>query len=219
MPTVWAAPPVAIAASRIVTTDAAVSAFVVVRSVIRAFGSLPSIPSQSLLGILPSFLELRFAGTLELHGVWLQPKWVTEIDGIAAREAIEVEAAGQADGIFLRKSPDRTYNRTPQRRKHADLYFEATDVAEGARTVKFVWKAGLRPLLTPLNTAISKYAKHLAKGAAQGAVISAAGGESPVPTTWSDFLNGAVEAATPGGSIPHQVQHVADVCGNPSGTP
>ena len=101
----------------------------------------------------------------------------------------------------------------------ADLYFEATDVAEGARTVKFVWKAGLRPLLTPLNTAISKYAKHLAKGAAQGAVISAAGGESPVPTTWSDFLNGAVEAATPGGSIPHQVQHVADVCGYPSGTP
>ncbi len=53
----------------------------------------------------------------------LEPKRVGEIDGVSAREAVEVEPAGEAEGIFLRETPDRTGSRRPERRKHAPLFF------------------------------------------------------------------------------------------------
>ncbi len=49
------------------------------------------------------------------HGT--QPKRVAEVDRVAAREAVEVEAAGEAEGIFLRETPDRTCVVRPDRRR------------------------------------------------------------------------------------------------------
>src|SRR5689334_19502443 len=56
-----------------------------------------------------------------LVGRRAQPERVAEVDGVAIREPIEVEAAGEAEGIFLRKTPDRPCGRTPERRSGAPV--------------------------------------------------------------------------------------------------
>jgi len=50
-----------------------------------------------------------------------QPERITEVDGIAIGEAIEIEAAGQADRIFLGISPDRCMCLRPHARKPQSL--------------------------------------------------------------------------------------------------
>jgi hypothetical protein len=40
-------------------------------------------------------------------GLTTQTERVAKIDRIAAGESVQVEAAGEAEGIFLRKTPDR----------------------------------------------------------------------------------------------------------------
>jgi hypothetical protein len=52
-----------------------------------------------------------------------QPERVAEVDRIAAGVAVEVEPAGEAEGIFLRKTPDRTCGRTAERRRCGLLFF------------------------------------------------------------------------------------------------
>lgn len=54
-----------------------------------------------------------------------EPERVAEVDRIPACEPIQVEPPREANGIFLRETPDRTYSRTPERRRCQLLLFLA----------------------------------------------------------------------------------------------
>ncbi len=69
-----------------------------------------------------------------------QPERIGEVDRIAVGEAIEVEAAGEAEGIFLRKSPDRTCVVGPERRRCGPLLCLAAGVSP-----RLVVKRGVDP--------------------------------------------------------------------------
>src|SRR6266699_4478902 len=66
------------------------------------------IPRQARLGAL-------------LHPVRTQAKRVTKVYRITRSEALRVEPAREAEGIFLRENPDRTCVVGSERRKHAPL--------------------------------------------------------------------------------------------------
>ncbi len=87
----------------------------------------------------------------------LEPKRVRNVDRVALGEAVEVEPAREADGIFLRKTPDRTYRCTPESRRCGPLLCLAARVsprlvvrtARDPRRVFSKGSAGGDPALLP----------------------------------------------------------------------
>src|SRR6266568_1658427 len=69
-----------------------------------------------------------------------QPERVAEIHRIPGGVTIQIQASGQANGVFLRETPDRREIVDTERRKHAPLFFLAARMSQ-----RLVVKRGLDP--------------------------------------------------------------------------
>ncbi len=88
--------------------------------------------------------------------LWTQPERVAKVNRITAGKAIQVEAAGEAKRIFLRKTPDRPCVVGPERRKPQRFFSLAAPVSP-----RLVVKATLDPEV------------HFQGGVASGGSVSA----------------------------------------------